>query len=297
VRFPRPVRFLVPIGSLLIGTSACSNGAGDAAIATPSMSAAQSRVTAGTAIDLTYRFAMSPGAPALDDDHMVFVHVFDARGERLWTGDHQPPTPTRRWTAGSVVEYVRPMSVPWNVPGGRVSIEMGIYSPRTGERLTLAGDDRGRRSYRVASLDVVPHSDPPAIFVEGWHGVERAANEPGVEWHWSAGAGTIWLRNPRRDAVLVVDADQPMVALGEPQRVTVRIGPAEVGAFSLAPGQRATQRVAVAASQLGDEPLVRIVVAPERTFVPAAIPAAASGDTRTLGVRVFSAYFESPPQQ
>jgi hypothetical protein len=247
---------------------------------------------AGRAVDARYRFAVAPGAPLPEGDYVVFVHAFDTRGERLWTADHSPPTPVRLWKRGSIVEYVRPMTVPTNSPPGRVTIALGLYSPGTGERLPLSGSDDGRRSYRVASLDVVASDEPPAIFLDGWHDLEEPS--PDIRWHWSKAAGTIWLRNPGRDSDFVLDLDQPMLALGAPQQIGVRIGAADEATFTLPPGQRMIQRIRVTAPQLGQGPMVIVTVVADRTFVPANVPGATSADPRELGVRVFNAYFESP---
>lgn len=280
---------------LIGGALSCSpSPSGETAIASPSVSIPRTEAVAGRVIDVTYRFAVAPDAQPLEDDHVVFVHVFDARGERVWTGDHEPPIPTGQWKPGAVVEYVQPMSVPRQAPTGRATIELGLYLPRTGARLPLSGSDSGQRSYHVASLEVIAPTDPLPIFVDGWYDLEAPEDDPGVEWHWSAAAGTIWLRNPKRDAVFVLEVDQPMLALGGSQQVVIRIGTGEAATFSLAPGRRHIQRIPVPASQLGDEPIARITVATNRTFVPSQVPGAASGDTRELGVRVFSAYFESP---
>ncbi len=261
------------------------------AVARPGV-AVRGPATAGRAVDVTYRFTVDPAAPQMDEDYMVFVHAFDARGARVWTADHQPPSPVRAWKPGSIVEYVQPMSVPGNASPGRVTLQLGLYSPRTGERLPLAGDDAGRRSYVVGSMEVAPSTDPPAIFVDGWHALEAPA--PDVQWHWSTSSGTIWLRNPGRDTVFVLEHDQPTLALSDAQHITVRIGEADVATLTVAPGERAAARIPVTASQLGTDPKVTVTIAVDRTFVPANVPAAASGDTRELGVRVFGAYFETP---
>jgi hypothetical protein len=274
---------------ILMATLSCSR-ASEPAVARPSISIG-GPATAGRAVDVTYRFAVNPGAPPMDDDYMVFVHAFDTRGARVWTADHELPSPVRAWKAGSIVEYVQPVTVPGNVAPGRVTLQLGLYSPRTRARLPLSGEDAGRRSYVVGSMDVAPSIDPPAIFVDGWHGLEAPA--PDVQWHWSTASAAIWLRNPGRDAVFVLEHDQPMLALPAPQHVTVRIGGADVSTLTVAPGQRDVTRIPVTASQLGSDPMVIVTLAIDRTFVPASVPEVASGDTRELGVRVFGAYFEA----
>ena len=55
-----------------------------------------------------------------------------------------------QWKPGATIEYTRTMFVPKFPYVGETSVEVGLYSPKTGERLPLVGDDAGMRSYRVA---------------------------------------------------------------------------------------------------------------------------------------------------
>lgn len=278
---------------LCAALGACSGGDAAPPVATPTVAVATPDVAAGRTVDVTYRFAVSPDAPPLKENYTVFVHVFDEKGDRVWTGDHEPPTPTREWKPGTVVEYVRPMVVPNRAKEGLISIDIGLYSPRSRERLPLSGRSNGMRSYRVASLKVTPRTgDPPAIFVEGWHEVESPEDAQGVEWHWSKREGRLWLRNPQRDAVLVLELDQPVIALPEPQQVEVRVATEVVDRFRLTSGPREIRRIKVPAALLGNKAVARFTIAVDKTFVPANVPQAASSDQRELGVRVFDAYFE-----
>ena len=271
----------------------CSRGGDEAPVATPVVSIATTDVSAGRAVDVTYRFAMSANARPLQEDYTVFVHVYDEGGTRLWTGDHQPPTPTREWKPGAVVEYTHPMLVPRRAKDGKMFVDVGLYSPRSGERLPLAGKGNGMRSYRVATLTVRPRPvAAPAVFVDGWHGIEAPEDAQGIEWRWSKREAVVLLRNPRRDSVLVVELDQPVAALPAPQQVEIRHGTEIADSFSLPPGQHEVRRVRLLSSQLGDSAIVPFTVAVDKTFVPASLPQTSSSDTRELGVRVFDVYFE-----
>ena len=59
-------------------------------MATPSVTLARGDAAIGTPIDMTYRFVVSPNAPAFTEDDVVFVHFLDTDGELMWTDDHQP---------------------------------------------------------------------------------------------------------------------------------------------------------------------------------------------------------------
>ena len=83
-----------------------------------------------------------------------------------------------------------------------------------------------------------------------------------------------------------------MDAFTEPQKVEIRLGDAVVDSFSLQAGRRELRRISLTAAQLGSEETVDVVVAVDKTFVPASVPKLKSLDPRELGVRVFHAFVE-----
>jgi hypothetical protein len=276
--------------------SACSSAGNDTAtpVATPTVTVERPKVISGRVVDLTYRFAVSESAPPFAEDYTVFVHALDQDGERLWTGDHEPPTPTSQWKPGAVIEYTQPMVVPKRAPEGRVTIAVGIYSPESRDRLPLSGDDVGRRIYRVAAVDVASNpSEQMAIFLNGWHGVEAPEGPKGTEWRWSTGKGRVWLRRPAGNGTLVLTLDQPASAFDSPQQVTVHYGDAVLDTFALPRGRLEGRRIQLPPpSKPGDDARLEVTIAVDKTFVPAKLPGAGSRDTRQLGVRVFEIYIE-----
>lgn len=260
-------------------------------VATPSVQLAKSDAPVGGPVDITYRFAVAADAPSFSEDYTVFVHFMDDQGGRLWTDDHLPPVPTRQWQPGQTVEYQRTIFVPKSPYTGPARIEIGLYSPQSGERLPLAGDDTGMRAYRVADFELVrPADDVFVVFKDGWHGAE-VSEDGTLDWQWSRREGTFTFRNPRRAAELFLDVDQP-AALSEPQQIEVRLGGNILDTFSLAAGQHELRRIALSPEVLGDAETVEVTVAADPTFVPADVPALRSSDARELGVRVFRVYVE-----
>ena len=240
-----------------------------------------------------FRFAVAPTAPAFAEDYVVFVHAIDGRGKRIWTSDHQPPTPTRQWKAGDVIEYTHSMNVPRNTPEGPVAIEVGLYSTTSRDRLPLSGENNGKRAYRVGAIDVTAAvDDRSTVYVDGWHALEAPEDAQGTEWRWSSGAATVWLRNPRRDTTLMLDLDQPSAAFADSQRVTVRTAARELDSFDLPQGKRQTRRIPMSVTDLGDNVMARVTIIVNPTFVPAKLPNSGSRDTRELGVRVFEVYLD-----
>jgi len=284
--------FLVLIVSLIV-VSACSRptDTAAAALAAPEVTIDRAEAPIASPIEMTYRFAALPGA-TLDKDYTVFVHFLDADGELMFTDDHQPPVPTSQWKAGTPVVYSRTMFLPKFPYEGATSVVVGMYLPSSGERVKMEGEVTGQREYKVASFNLKLQSDAPfVVFTEGWHEAEVSGEGTGVEWQWTRKEGTLAFKNPMRDAVLYLQVDQPVPSDGS-QHVEVRIGEAVIDTFDLANGQREVRKIALSKDQFGSGETVTVSVVPDKTFVPAAIPALRSTDTRELGVRVFRAFLQ-----
>ena len=275
----------------LVLSSSCGSAPAPVGAIAPSAAARPASVRPGGVTDVTYRFTVAPDAASTPPDHTIFVHLLDDDGELLWAGDHQPPVPTDRWMPGDVIEYARPVAIPRGLMNEDVYLHVGLFGP-SGARLPLRADGGRDFSYRVATLRVGrPGGEPPAAFADGWQAVDIPDNSGTGEWYWSTREGAILLPNPRRAALFVLDVDQPLKALPEPQRVEVRLGTEVIDSFTLMPGARELRRVPIAAAQLGDADVTRVTLTVDPAFVPAQVPALANTDTRELGVRAFHAYF------
>jgi hypothetical protein len=265
-----------------------------APVATPTVTIARPQVSIGSPLEMKYRFVVAPDAPPFNDDYWVFVHFLDADGELMWTDDHQPANPTRRWKPGETIEYERTMFVPKFPYTGQTVVEIGLFSRQTNQRLPLSGDTKGQRSYTVASFDLQPQNDTQfVVFKDGWHPTEVADDAIGTEWQWSKKEATLTFRNPKRDVTIYLQLDRPVAGYSEPLNVQIRIGEAVVDAFSLAPKQAELRKFPVTAARLGSADTVEMKIVVDRTFVPAQVPELKSTDPRELGVRVFRAYIET----
>jgi hypothetical protein len=275
------------------GAAACSKPADDAPpVATPSVTLSRSEVSIGSPLDVTYEFAVAPDAPAFAEDYIVFVHFLDADGELMWTDDHEPPTPTRQWKPGETITYQRTVFVPKFPYVGDARVQVGLYQPTSNVRLPLAGDDAGGRSYRVAAFALALQTGRLfVVFRDGWHDPE-VADDGRLEWQWSTKQGVVAFRNPRRDVVAILQVDSPVAAFAEPQRVDLRLGSTVVDSFALASGPAVVRRIPLTAGQLGEGETVEMIIAVDKTFVPASLPALKSGDGRELGIRVFHVHIE-----
>ena len=290
-----PKHFALFVAAIVAAAAAgCSRQSEDTpkGVATPTVRLSRSDAAVGSPVDVTYSFAVAPDAPAFAEDYTVFVHFLDADGERMWTDDHDPPTPTRQWKPGQTIQYTRTLFIPKFPYVGTTHVDLGLYSPRSGDRLPLIGENAGMRAYRVASFNMSLQSDNLfVIFKDGWHETE-VADDGSLEWQWSKKEGTLAFRNPRRDAVLMLQLDQAANVFPDPQRVEVRVAGRTVDSFALPVGTRELRRIAIPAPAFGQSDTVEVTIAVDRTFVPAEVPALRSSDSRELGVRVFRAFVE-----
>ena len=145
-------------------------------VATPSLTLSHDRAPAGSPLELTYKFVV-PGDAHFGEDYRVFVHVVDTDEEQMWTDDHNPPVPTSEWKPGQTVEYSRTIFVPVFPYVGDATIQMGLHSTKDQKRLTLAGEDVGQHSYKVAKLQLLPQTDNLfTVFKDGWNPAEAAGS-------------------------------------------------------------------------------------------------------------------------
>jgi hypothetical protein len=280
---------------LLAATLACGGGADNApAVGSVAVSLSRSRVALGSPVEMTYRFTLAPDAPELGV-RKVFVHFLDANDEMMWTDDHDPPTPTTAWKRGETVEYTRTMFVGRYPYVGAAKVVAGLYAPDTNERIKLSNEDRGDRSYKVADFELLPQTENVfVIFKDGWHQSEVVANgAQRIEWQWTKKEATLAFRNPKRDVVLFIDADNPATSGNAAEQIDVLIGDQLLGSVPIQRGAAAiVRKIPISAAQLGSADMVELRLIADKTFVPALEPGGSTGDTRELGARVFHAFVQ-----
>jgi hypothetical protein len=95
------------------------------------------------------------------DDYVVFVHLL-LPPDAVWAQrDAMPQTgaaPTSTWAAGQRVTDMVELVVPAEAPAGLYTVEIGLYDPDTGERLSVNFEDAGVRlgQVRVAAPATTP---------------------------------------------------------------------------------------------------------------------------------------------
>jgi dolichyl-phosphate-mannose-protein mannosyltransferase len=84
-------------------------------------------------------------ARAMPQAYKIFVHVLDATGQQVVAQRDAEPedgaAPTTSWVAGEVLADSYLLVLPPSLGGGEYPIEVGVYDPRTGDRLSLGNGD------------------------------------------------------------------------------------------------------------------------------------------------------------
>jgi hypothetical protein len=276
---------------LVCSVSSCSQAEDTSpAVAQAEVALERNRVPQGSPVDLTYRFkvAETPSSP-----YRVFVHVLDADEELMWTDDHEPSKPTTDWKPGETVEYTRTMFVPMYPYVGGAKVIVGLYDRTSNQRLKLGNTDRGDRSYQVAQFDLVPITENVyLIYKDGWHPAEVAPENPSVEWKWTRKEATVAFRNPKRDATLIIQMDNPSGSAGAASEVELRLGDQSIATVPVAADDAPVRKFQLTAAQMGSGDMVEVRLVANRTIVPALEAGSKSTDTRELGVRVFHAFVQ-----
>jgi hypothetical protein len=260
-------------------------------MATPTVSLNHEKAPLGSPIDITYKFVVANDAH-FAEDYRVMVHVVDADEELIFAFDHNPPKPTSQWKPGETVEYTKTVFIPIYPYVGEASIQVGLHSTINQKRLPLAGEDVGQRAYKVARIQLQPQTENVfTVFKDGWHPAEVAEHNASVEWQWTKKAATVTFKNPKKDSVFYFDVDNPGSVFNEPQRVRITMGEQVVDEFTLQPKQPELRKIPLKADQLGAGDVSELVIAVDRTYVPAVVTSS-SKDPRELGVRVFHAFVD-----
>ncbi len=122
--------------------------------------AVRSSAAPGRDYPVVLRWA-AEGGPA-SRDYRVFVHLRDAAGKTVATGDGTPtwfaPSPTNRWSSGQSMWDAHAVAIPADVTPGEYKLVIGWYDPETGKRLSASSADGNAQGneYVIGRVAVYP---------------------------------------------------------------------------------------------------------------------------------------------
>jgi hypothetical protein len=274
---------------VLLAAAACGGKEqAEPPVAKPTVTLNKDKAAIGSPLKITYKFDVAANA-TFDADYLVFLHVIEPDGEKLWQDDHAPAVPTSQWKPGQTVEYTRTIFVP-NYPYiGEANLRIGLYNPTTGKRLTLDASEVSRHEYLIGKINLLPQSENIFLIYDvnrGWHSAEVDSADPTREWQWTKKEAVISLTNPKRDATFYLEWDARIDLFNPPQQVTVKVGGQPIGTFAAASRDRTLTTFPITAAQFGADNMAEITIEVDRTF------SGSGNDTRELGIRIFHAFVE-----
>jgi uncharacterized membrane protein len=108
----------------------------------------------GDTVGLTLSWqALAP----LSADYTVFIHLRDAANRTVAQQDFQPfdgVHPTGQWLVGQKIVETRRLTLPADLPAGTYEFRVGMYDPRSMERLPVSSDTSGENVVVLCSLRV-----------------------------------------------------------------------------------------------------------------------------------------------
>lgn len=284
------VRAAAAVGVIAV-TVACGRGDEAPPVASVTVTLSKAQAALGSPIDMKYRFEMVEGQ-AFDGQYRVFMHLLDSDGVLRWTDDHDPPTPTTDWKPGAPIEYTRTSFIPVVPYLGEASVRVGLYRADASDtRAPLSGPDPEGRSYRVASLRLLPQSEN--VFVvhrSGSHPPEFAPENPAREWWWTKKEFVANFRNPKTNATLYLEYDARPDLFDQPQVVNVYLGSQSIATFAADNKDPLLRRIPLRADILGTSDMAELRLVVEPSFVPSAI--GAGQDLRELGIRIYHLFVD-----
>src|SRR5207249_3896528 len=118
---------------------------------------------------------------------------------------------------------------------------------------------------------------------------ETESNDPSTHWRWTKKEAILKVRNPMADSLLYFKGDgNPDSFKDKPQQVTLSVGDNVIDSFPITTNQTFMKKYQVPKSKLGNDRMLDIKVAVDRSFIPAG--SSAAGDKRELGIRVYELY-------
>jgi hypothetical protein len=278
--------------ALVATVNACGSSDSAPPLATVSATVSKTAAPLGSPIDITYRFEVAPGA-TFDGNYRVFMHLLDSDGVNRWSDDHDPPSKTSDWKGGETVEYTRTSFIPVVPYMGEASIRVGLYrldAPDT--RAPLQGPEPEGRSYKVATLNVLPQSENIFVMVRsGAHPAEFAPEDPAREWFWTGRDYVASFKNPKKDATLYLEFDGRPDLFDQPQTVSVYLGSQNVASFAADSVDPHLRRIPLRADQLGSVDMAELRIGVDRSFIPSQMPAGGQ-DSRELGIRIYRLFVD-----
>jgi hypothetical protein len=215
-RASRRTAAIAVLAAALVSAPACRQKAEP--VASLSVEPKDVRLPAGRAT--AWKLTWSPKAPLdnLEGKPRVFVHVLASDRNLLRTFDHPLAEEWAPWKAQSYEVDLYQSALAEPLAAGAYEVTAGLYDDGSGERwpLEVAGDEVGKREYRVGTLVVPPDEagTPAYKFSGGWLDAEPGGSKQVLARRCARGEATIGVGGVASAGTLVVGSSVPKLASG-----------------------------------------------------------------------------------
>ncbi|OGD10299.1 MAG: hypothetical protein A2Y86_03870 [Candidatus Aminicenantes bacterium RBG_13_62_12] len=241
-------------------------------------------------VDMIYEWKTGSDFLPMDKDYNVFVHFWH-KDNMLFQDDHLPVVPTSQWGPGQVTSYTRRIYIPTFIDEfdpqfsgvENMKMSIGFYSP-----LDRSGKSKAEVHKATIKVFPPPPGTPEIIYESGWYDLEINPEAILKQWRWTAREARCVIDNPRRDAMFVVRGGQNLDLLKE-QKIIIKINDQVLEEFSPKDGIF-EKSYTVPQSMMGDKDEFYLVIATDKTFIPA-LSLPNSKDERELGLQISFLYF------
>jgi hypothetical protein len=240
--------------------------------------------------NVEYKWKTTAEFQKMSADYSVFVHFWH-NNNMLFQDDYVPDVPTSKWEPNKEYSFKRRIYIPPFIDefdqqfkgDETLKLSIGLISPF---------DRTGKSNIQIfeKKLKVTPPSpDTPAIIYEqGWYQQETDPKAFLKQWRWTEKEARCIIDNPLRDALLVVKGGLNIDVLKD-QKVIIKINDMVLDEF-IPTGGSFDKSYDIKKDMLGGENEFRLVIATDKTFIPAQV-LPGSADPRELGIQVSFIYF------
>jgi hypothetical protein len=257
---------------------------------TPSVTFKKQVATMGSVLKASYSFAIPAGAKVPDYDGTIFVHFVDSDGNIAFTDDHNPDKGTSQWKPGETIKYDRTIFVPSEILPGAYAIRIGIYDvAQKHDRIPLKGKEIRDRAYEIAHLTIRPPLWELVKYDQGWHELERSAEDPFIQWRWTKKEALAHLLNPLTTTNFYFEMEANPNLFTPPEiTVTLKINDKDFDQITLTKAEKISKIFTITKEQLGSERYITFQIITDKTFVPKQISTNKDvKDERELGIKVY----------
>ncbi len=241
---------------------------------------------AGNCISIDLLFDLGTNE-RLNFNGFVFLKFYNATGGVEFMDVHRPPYKMTEWVPGSRIKYSKCIEIPGDIPEGEYKISLGIYNPtenfkkiRIINPLFIDGE-----SYmgKISIIKIYDYS--------GFYGLEKM-NCSDIAHRWISKEATAYIRNPRRDIILLLRLSAPPNYFsGSYQKTKIFINRNLIDTIEFNSGGIVNKEYKIKADLIGKEKFVELKFISDKEFIPKNL--GLSQDNRNLSVMLHAIEFNN----